>query len=384
MKLVTASLIGLLLGTPLLVQDAVSQEPMTQEREHVVRTGDTLWDLAAYYYDDPYQWPAIHRANTGIVANPHLILPEQVLVIPGVAGVAQPAGVPDPMGQAVAQTATTTVARPGPVRTVFYREPPPPRQNGDPTLLSEPGMMILPVKEGEFRSSAYLMNPDRLTVMGHFLRSVRDVEPGRGLRPSSHPEDRVYLEYGGTRPVVGDSLILVAVGRDVDGAARGERIIHPRGIVRIVQLNPDLIEGHLEEQYGPVFPGQLLIPAAAFPEFEVTEAEPLEAGPDLEGKILEFVDEKPLYGPTALALVNVGARHGVQVGDIFEAYLPTRSERVRERGSLISTTEVLPPEVVAELRVVRVTDNYATLMVDDVRLPRLDADLPVRRTRKIP
>ena len=41
---------------------------------HVVRSGDTLWDICWYYFNDPWQWPKIWSYNSQIT-NPHWIYP---------------------------------------------------------------------------------------------------------------------------------------------------------------------------------------------------------------------------------------------------------------------------------------------------------------------
>ncbi|MBA2541960.1 MAG: LysM peptidoglycan-binding domain-containing protein [Deltaproteobacteria bacterium] len=41
---------------------------------HVVRSGDTLWDICWYYFNDPWQWPKIWSYNAQIT-NPHWIYP---------------------------------------------------------------------------------------------------------------------------------------------------------------------------------------------------------------------------------------------------------------------------------------------------------------------
>jgi hypothetical protein len=41
---------------------------------HVVRRGDTLWDLSWYYFNDPWQWPKVWSFNAQIT-NPHWIYP---------------------------------------------------------------------------------------------------------------------------------------------------------------------------------------------------------------------------------------------------------------------------------------------------------------------
>jgi hypothetical protein len=41
---------------------------------HVVRTGDTLWDICWFYFNDPWQWPKVWSYNPQIT-NPHWIYP---------------------------------------------------------------------------------------------------------------------------------------------------------------------------------------------------------------------------------------------------------------------------------------------------------------------
>lgn len=47
---------------------------------YVVKRGDTLWDIAGKYLDDPWYWPQLWDANPSI-ANPHRIYPGEVLIL---------------------------------------------------------------------------------------------------------------------------------------------------------------------------------------------------------------------------------------------------------------------------------------------------------------
>jgi len=47
---------------------------------YVVKEGDTLWDISAYFLQEPWYWPELWYANPDI-ANPHLIFPGDVLYL---------------------------------------------------------------------------------------------------------------------------------------------------------------------------------------------------------------------------------------------------------------------------------------------------------------
>lgn len=55
----------------------------TETWTHTVAPGDTLSAIAKKYLGDASRWPEIHKANKDKIANPNLIYPGQVFVIPG-------------------------------------------------------------------------------------------------------------------------------------------------------------------------------------------------------------------------------------------------------------------------------------------------------------
>ncbi|HUP89610.1 MAG TPA: LysM peptidoglycan-binding domain-containing protein, partial [Longimicrobiales bacterium] len=83
----------LALALALVAMPATAQQTASQ-KEHVVKKDDTLWDLARFYYNDPFRWPLIYDANRQVVNNPHWIYPAEKIVIPGLAAAAPVAAQP--------------------------------------------------------------------------------------------------------------------------------------------------------------------------------------------------------------------------------------------------------------------------------------------------
>jgi hypothetical protein len=48
---------------------------------HVVKRGDTLWDISKLFLKSPWRWPELWGMNLEQIRNPHLIYPGQILVL---------------------------------------------------------------------------------------------------------------------------------------------------------------------------------------------------------------------------------------------------------------------------------------------------------------
>ncbi len=98
------------------------------EKIHVVRKGDTLWDLSRKYYGDPFLWGRIYNANTGDISNPDRIRPLQEFVIPGIEEPVVPARAAVTETRAVSEVPAPAVQAPaaasGPVTARSQPAPP--------------------------------------------------------------------------------------------------------------------------------------------------------------------------------------------------------------------------------------------------------------------
>jgi len=79
----TTTVVGNPNGTAVIDSSGGSVRPLAPPSIHLVRRGDTLWDLSGTYYGNPWQWPRIWSKNPQI-ENPHWIYPgDQIRMGPG-------------------------------------------------------------------------------------------------------------------------------------------------------------------------------------------------------------------------------------------------------------------------------------------------------------
>ena len=54
--------------------------------KHQVRSGDTLWDIASLFLNNPWCWPEVWKPNQSLINNPHWIYPGQIIVLNRLSG----------------------------------------------------------------------------------------------------------------------------------------------------------------------------------------------------------------------------------------------------------------------------------------------------------
>lgn len=78
-------LASLMIGCTFVFADTLALKSGHPE-SYVVKKGDTLWDISAFFLKDPWRWPTLWGANPQ-VANPHLIYPGDKLTLVFIDGV---------------------------------------------------------------------------------------------------------------------------------------------------------------------------------------------------------------------------------------------------------------------------------------------------------
>lgn len=301
---------------------------------YVVKEGDTLWDISAEFFGNPYEWPRIWSYNPAIT-NPHWIYPNDRLRLRPEEGTAQaastaPVAQSTKIGSGIRLRAAESTFQPGSVRL---------RQLAylDDEALDE--------------SARIAGSPDEWMMLGPYVT--------------------VYLEFkGDERPRVGELLsVYHEIARDQRVAGEKGALVRVLGTVRYEGEDPEtgLGRGMIIDAFEPIERGFRV--ARGVSEFEVVA--PKESTIDLEAKVVSSLMGRIVIGAHQLVFIDKGSEDGVEKGHRFR--IVYSGDRYREQigfrrdmGDAVQRQPVpkeYPREVVAHAIVVDVRKNTSTLAI---------------------
>jgi len=347
----------------------------TQEVKHVVKKGDTLWDLAKFYLKDPFRWPEIFRRNTDVVENPHWIYPGEVIRIWGHEVKAEAMAHADSAGEVVSHVVT----RPAP--------PTGSTASGEPlTIFASPLSQAAAaaanasvigrlgggrVRRGEIEAAPYADRNGGPRNAGRLIASVD--RPGIKttiIQVRYQLNDDLYLDLPrGLVPRLGDLYMSYVLGPSLDNG----QVVIPTGILRIESLSTGQgAVARIIRQFGEIKLEQRVIPAPDLP-FPTGTLSAVAGG--LRGKVVYVHDDPVLPSIGHYVMVSSNARNGVQVGDEI-SFIDNSTGR--------EESDPAPPVIAGVGQVVRVTQFAATTIIIRQTQPTIREGMPVRLTGKMP
>lgn len=377
---------------------AWAQEPASQT--HTVRKGDTLWDLARQYRNDPFLWPDIYRLNTAVVEDPHWIYPGEVLRLdPSEAVAAVPStDTPLPADTALADSALSApvaVEEPAapdpadaPASLATLTEQPQDAGDGEgemAPLFGKPAVKTMeetlraythqvyrPLRRSEFYSSGFLSENERLPY-GNVLGPVTPPQiraQARNVNALPYSVLAIEPPARGTYQI-GDTLLVVQTGREIEN--HGD-VVLPTGMVQVIDTAGRRYLAEVVAIYGPIRAGQHVLPAEAWGGYGGSErAVPVEHG--VTAKLLGGANRQDLKAPQMVVFLDKGRRDGVAPGDIFE---------IRRTPAELSDGTIRVDEVMATLQVVHVRDRSATARLLRIISPDITTGSKARQVAKLP
>jgi hypothetical protein len=378
----------LMLGAALLPAVARAQDAppdtASQERTHVVRPGDTLWDLARLYLTDPFLWPEIYRLNTAVVEDPHWIFPGETLQLPGGSGTTAAftplpvaSGAPAPTTAEAPELGPTEEELPMPVSsgpTVFSNSP---TRRGDgkgshrELLGREPSSAV---RAGEFYAAPFAERSGGPRHSGRILETS-EIPGVRTTTQRSRLQllEKIYIKApNGERGNAGDRYMSYTLGPEVAGVGQ---IVIPTGIVEVERPGEnEATTARIVRQFDEVKIGQGLIPLETFSFPVDVRPMPVEEG-GAQAKVVWIRNKPVLPSLQQYIVLDTKGENEVRMGDRLTLVRPVTKSPRGDR---------LPEQVIAEAQVVKVTRYGATAMIVGQVQPAIRTGTPARVTAKMP
>jgi hypothetical protein len=365
------------------------QVPTTDvPKTHTVKKGDTLWDLAQKYLNDPFRWPEIYRLNTDIVQDPHWIYPDEILKLPGYVAVGLP-----PVADSTKAKIDITPVTPAPTAvdtsrasvpsgiTAFGQQKPaaaPVAAPSDTTPLAPIGAQREPLPV--IRPGDYLRAPWVASRKGPLVW-------GRILGPADIPG--IDVPHQPTRFQLNDRILIapptgsVAPERDMYLAYHNGpliegfgQVIVPSGVVEVIRppLNGDAAVARITQMFGEVNERDRLMPFDSSVLHLAGQPTPVKNG--REGNVRWILDEPVLPSPTYYIVLTLSSQDGVKPGDEVEIVRPRK--KAPDEG-LYSTPEVY----VGRAQIIRVTPEGSTAMIVSMDQPKIQTGMVARVVAKM-
>jgi LysM domain len=309
-----------------------------QGRIHVVKRGDTLWDISETYLGTPWVWPSIWKDNDKI-ANPHLIYPGDLIWISATE-----------MRRVTREEADALLANgppPGAPAPVVAEQPTEtPVMPAAPSVPSERQTVHV-----SFRESTGLISEEQLQAAA----SIVDRVPGRVLLSQ---EDEVYIGLGESDVHKGDQFTIFRTNQKVfdpdTGALLGYQI-EVLGWLEVEQTYPEASLAKIMMSSSDIERDDRLMPREPV-DLDV----PVQESPQgVEGKITFFPQRRVLMGMNDFVYLNRGTLDGLEVGSPLEVYRPGHSQMDTARGDRVD----VPDRVIGKLLVVRANSDASVALV---------------------
>jgi hypothetical protein len=325
---------------------AVRLSPSAPERYTVVK-GDTLWDIAGKFLQDPWFWPEIWQVNPQI-ENPHLIYPGDVISLVYVDGrpqlrlerggevAALPPGTPvdrlsphvrvEPLGQAITTIPYDAIAP-------FLSRP---------TVLSKDQVKLAPYILA--MRNQHLVAGRGQSVYARSVESLRNAE--------ELPNGASYAVYHIGDPyrdpdnndVIGYEALYVGQGQ----------IVHAGDPAKLL----------LTDSTREVLAGDRLLPVETDTPLNFYPSAP---SAEVEGRIVAVLDGVSRIGQYNIVVLNRGAAAGLAEGHVLEVYQAgdvVRDHYTTEHWPGIRNVQ-LPEEHAGLVMVFRVLDDISYALVTE-------------------
>ena len=290
---------------------------------HVVRRGDTLWDICWFYFNDPWQWPRVWSYNPQIT-NPHWIYPGDLVRLL-------------PRGMFASEDTGMKAPEKGPEKAPDV-VPPPQRRN-----------------EVGLRQIAFVEKSDldkSITIDGSVDEKVL-----------LGPRDQVYLSYPeGKPPQVGKRYSIYVPDNSVK--ANGKEVgayVRLLGTLDVTEVKQDKrAKGVIVEANQEIERGQKVGPLIK----QYKTVPPVAPKVDAQGQIIAMLRQAQLIGTGELVFVDLGRASGLEVGNQMFVIRRGDAYPVRSESTIGQDDRRFPARALGRIIIVEVGEKMSVGLVD--------------------
>jgi len=288
------------------------------ERKHIVKKGDTLWDISGWYYNDPFLWPVIYRANQDSIADPHWIYPGEVFVIPGIP-TEEVTTLPPAEKEIVVREDTISIRH---LEKPYEEELERPMEVGTGSILEEYTESSQVKLFSVVRAKDYVFTQKAAFLAG-FITDEKDIDVGKIIKTHSSLGqegvdvvlgENVDLDRGTADGVfVGHRYAIFEWGKNVRGYGK---IVRIKGVLQIIEAGTDISTAKLLETYESIKKGDYIM------EYDPPmplEGEVYPTTLEIEGEIIAFKEEQDIVKPYSVVFITPGEGE-VRPGDVLLIY----------------------------------------------------------------
>ena len=325
----------ILLAMTLILFTTVSTFSQGSGRVHVVRKGDTLWDLSAFYLSNPFLWPSIWQANKTYIKDPHWIYPGQNFLIP------------------------PYLAKKG---KIHIR---PKKEKGVTKV--EAILGAAPIIAAHLAFKGGFITQDKIET-GYIVES----EPKN--KTVSTSADTVYIDLGDVDGVqVGDLFTIFRMGKKIKHPKTGKyygKAIDILGKLVVLKVSADVSVTEIIQSFDIIKNHDMIMP---FEPLELpTFTELITPETFLEGclvatkkgsiQVIRTISVDETIIPFNIVYIDLGEIHGISPGDYFE--IIRKGIKVKDPGPKKKVE--LPEILVGGLQVLRTTNETSTCYITEI------------------
>ena len=312
---------------------------------HTVVKGDTLWDISAKFFKDPWKWPQIWGINKDTIRDPHWIYPGDLIVLNRTTGTLRVGGEETFSSSGISSNSNVIKLSPK-IRG---------EENGRSAIPNIPIADIAP-----FLSQPLIIEADGLlrapmltgAYEQHVIIGFDDIAYAKGLSESKESHWQVYRP--GKTFIDPDSQEILGYEAIYLGDADVEKFADI-STLRIIRAVQEISKGD-----------RLVLP----PTVSDTHYVPHAPEKPISARIISIYGGVSQAGQNTVVTLNKGTRDGLENGHVLAIY--RKGETVAEKGKGFFAKEVhydLPNMRYGLLLVFRTFDKVAYALVLQTSLP---------------